>query len=468
MPVLERVSRYPSPRRTVFSWHSRPGALTRLTPPGMVVVRSGPSDGLAPGSEVLLRISHPLVATLLPGLVVRGRRGTVGVDWRVRHTELIEGERFVDEQVSGPFRRWRHEHIFEDGPAGSTVLTDRIEWELPRGLGPVEPLVEMQLEALLAFRANQLRSDLALHDRLASPPRTVVISGGSGLIGRQVGALFSTGGHRVISLVRSPGSAPDTLWWDPAGGRLPSGALDGADAVVNLSGHTIGGRFSEANKEAILLSRITSSSTLAIALAAAAPEAALVQASAIGYYGARRPDEILTEASASGSGFLAEVVRAWEVSAQPAVDAGLRTTFLRTGIVLTEAGGALAPQIPLFSAFVGGRLAAADAWMSWITLDDVARSYVHAALSPDVEGPINAVAPRPVTNETFASTLGRILHRPSSIPTPAFGPRILLGAEGYDELINTDQRVSARKLEASGFRFAHGNLGDALRHVLLR
>lgn len=468
MPVFEHVSRYPFPRHAVFSWHARPGAFVRLTPPGMATVLSGPTDGLTPGSEVVLRISHPLVAAFGPSVTVGGRRGPAGVNWRVRHTELVDGERFVDEQVSGPFRRWTHEHVFEEGPAGSTVLTDRIEWEVPRGLGGLRPAVEMQLEALFSFRARQLRADLALHERLATSPRTVVISGASGLIGRQVAALFTTGGHSVVRLVRSPSPAEDTVWWDPAGGRLPAGALEGADVVVNLSGHSIAGRFSEANKEAIVLSRVTSTATLSVALAAAAPGAALVQASGIGFYGARRPGEILTEDSDSGTGFLAEAVRVWEASARPAVDAGVRTAFLRTGIVLSEAGGALAPQIPLYSAFVGGRLAAADAWLSWISLDDVARTYVHAALTPALEGPVNAVGSRPVTNEGFAETLGRVLHRPAAVPTPAFGPRLLLGPEGYDQLVDTDQRVSAGRLEASGFRFAQANLGDALRHVLLR
>lgn len=468
MPVFEHVSRYPFPRSTVFAWHTRPGALTRLTPPGSATVVWGPTHGIEPGSELTLRISHPVVAALGPDVGRGGQRGPLGLTWRVRHVDLVANERMVDELASGPFRQWRHEHHFADGPAGSTVLTDRIEWELPRCLRAMEPMVDMQLEALFEFREEQLRDDLSLHEHLASAPRAVVVSGASGLIGRQVCALLTTGGHRVTRLVRTPSTAADAVVWNPAAGQVDAQALEGVDGAINLSGHSIGGRFSDRNKRAILLSRITSTATLARALASAAPSAALIQASAIGLYGARRPGALLSEDSRPGTGFLAEVVRAWEAAAGPAAQNGLRTAFLRTGIVLTEAGGALAPQIPLFSAFVGGRLADADAWMSWITLDDVARAYVHALLTPELEGPVNAVGPRPVTNQTFAVTLGRILHRPAAVPTPALGPRVLLGAEGYDQLINTDQRVSSRRLESSGFDFAQSNLADALRHVLLR
>lgn len=465
MPVFERESRYPYPRSTVFAWHTRPGAFVRLTPPGMATLLEGPTDGINPGSTLRLRISHPVLAALAP----RGRRsGPPGVTWVVRHSELDDGVRFVDEQVRGPFRHWRHVHTFTDGPAGSTILVDRVEWELPRAARALAPLVELQLEALFAFRENQLRGDLALHDRLPTAPRTVAISGATGLIGRQVGALLTTGGHRVIRLVRGSAGGVDETRWDPGVGCIPRGALDGVDVAVNLSGRSIGGRFTRAHTDGILLSRLSASTTLARALAQEAPDAALIQASAIGYYGARRPGEILSEDSSPGTGVLAEVVRLWEASAQPARRAGLRTVLMRTGIVLTEGGGALAPQIPLFALGMGGRLAAAQAWMSWITLDDIARSYVHAALTDGLDGPVNVVGPRPVTNETFAATLGRVLHRPARIATPAVGPTAVLGREGYDQLINTDQRVSSRRLEDSGFRFAHQNLFDALCHVLLR
>lgn len=467
MPTFEYVSRYPHPRAVVFAWHARPGAFVRLTPPGMATRLEG-TDDLTVGTEVLLRLSHPLVAGLRPRLGRRGR-GPVGVPWRLRHTALVPDELFVDEQVAGPFRRWEHEHHFADGPGGSTVVTDRIRWELPaRPACLADPLVAMQLHGLFGFRERQLRADLALHARLAAAPRTVVVAGASGLVGTQVCALLSSGGHTVRRLVRNAAPGPDAVAWDPSVGRLPADALTGADAVVNLAGHSLAGRFTRAHKRRVLVSRVAATATLANALAADPEGKHLVQASAIGYYGARRPGALLTEGSTPGEGFLADVVRHWEATTRPATDAGVRTVCVRTGVALSEGGGALLPQVPLFSLGLGGRLARPDAWFSWIGLDDLARVYAHALLTPTLGGPVNAVAPRPVTREEFARTFGRLLHRPSWLPTPAAFPKSLLGAEGYDQLIDTDQRVSAARLGDSGFRFAHPNLGDALRHLLMR
>lgn len=460
MPRFTHTSTYPLPREVVFDWHTRPGGFVRLTPPGMATIVSGPTDGINPGSELELRISSPIVAGLLPG---PGGK-PLGVAWRVRHVALIPGVEFVDEQVSGPFLSWRHEHHFADGPDGSTVLTDTVTWNLPRAV-PTR-LVESKLRALFRFREQQLRDDLELLHRLDAAPTTVLMAGASGMIGRQLAALFTTAGHRVVRLVRSEPHGQDELRWDPRSLHVPSRAFDHASVVVNLSGETIGGRFTEARKAEILSSRVDATTTLAEGIARHAPDATLVQASAVGYYGARRPGELLDEASTRGTGFLADVVEAWERAAAPANRAGARTAFLRTGIVLSAGGGALLPQLPLYLVGAGGRMTSADKWLSWITLDDLVRAYVHTAFRPALGGPIPAVAPNPVTQGEFASTLGSVLHRPAVLPTPSFGPKLLLGSEGYDQLIDTDQRVSAAKLIGSEFRFGQTTLTDGLRHVL--
>lgn len=469
MPVFEHQSRYPFPREQVFAWHERPGAVTRMMPPGMATVLSRPTDGINAGSEVALRITHPLLAGVrLPG----NRR--VGVRWQVRHSELVRGERFVDEQVRGPFKAWRHEHLFADGPDGSTVLTDRITWELPVRLpaGFDQALLEMQLDGLLEFRERQLRDDLAFQARLPMTPAHVVVTGSTGLIGRQLCALLTTCGHRVTRLVRGldgPAVPGDGLaLWDPDRGVLDRTALEGADAVVHLAGEPISGRFTDAHRRRILESRVRPTEMLAEALASDGMPRTLVQASGVGYYGARRPGELLTEESPAGEGFLADVVKAWEAAAQPAVDAGVRVAFLRTGVVLSEGGGALQPMIPLFSVGLGGRMTDAQAYQSWIGLDDVARAYVHTLFTDALAGPVNAVSPRPVTSQEFADTLGQVLHRPSVVPTPGFGPALLLGRQGRDELVATDQRAMPTKLLETGFVFAQGHLLAALRHALMR
>ncbi len=458
MPIFEHVSTYPHPRDEVFRWHTRPGGFTRLTPPGMATLLEGPTDGINPGSELVLRISHPMLTGLVPRPVPR-----VGASWRVRHVEFDDGRLFVDEQVSGPFRSWRHEHHFADAPDGGTTITDRVHWELPPlPTGLDETVATHELRRLFAFREHQLREDLALHARLGALPAQVLVSGASGLIGTQVVALLTTGGHRVTRLVRHDPRSDDEARWAPEDGAIDADAVAAAEAVVHLAGESIGGRFTAAKKRRILASRVNGTRTVADAIERSGRRQVLVQASAIGIYGARRPGELLDEQSAPGDGFLAEVVRAWEAAAAAA---DRRTVFLRTGIVLSEGGGALLPMLPLFLAGAGGPLTDPRAWMSWITLDDMARAYVHALFTSELSGPVNAVAPEPVTAGEFARGLGRALRRPALLRTPGFGPALVLGAEGKDQLIDTNQRVGVGKLLASDFHFGEPTLYSALQHV---
>lgn len=453
MPVFQHRSTYPQPVAKVFGWHTRPGAFTRLTPPGWASVISGPSDSLTVGSRIRLRVSDPLTQ-LLPG--------NLGLNWLVQHVAFEPDRLFVDEQLEGPFKAWRHEHHFEPGPKDSTVITDIVHWEPP--LGVPKQLIETRLQRLFDYRERQLREDLSIP---TMAPLTVLIAGSSGLVGTQLVALLGTLGHQVIRLVRSPTSHHDEVTWAPETGVLPDDALAGVDAVVNLAGHTIGGRFTAKNKKLILDSRTATTGLLARACTRHGV-GVLTQASAVGIYGARRPGEVLTETSIRGTGFLADVVTAWERAATPALEAGVRTAFLRTGIALSMGGGALLPQVPLFLVGLGGRMAARNAWLSWITLDDLVRAYVHAIATDTLTGPVNAVAPEPVTQQEFADTVGRTLRRPAWLPTPPVGPKMLLGREGYDQLIDTNQRVSANLLVASGFRFAHPTLDMGLRHALTR
>ena len=279
MPVFEHVSHYPHPREEVFAWHTRPGGFVRLTPPGMAEVVAGPTDGIRVGSELRLRISSPLVAGLLPEVGwPGGARGPIGLPWTVRHVEFVDGERFVDEQVSGPLRAWRHEHLFSDALGGGTTITDRVTWEPPLGIaGPVAALIDGRLERLFAFRERQLRDDLALGARLAAPPAHVVVTGASGLIGRQLCALLTTGGHTVTRLVRAGKVGPGEASWDPVHGRVDAAALRRADAVVHLAGASIGGRFTRRHKDAVLSSRVDGTRTLAGALAAEGMPRTLVE-----------------------------------------------------------------------------------------------------------------------------------------------------------------------------------------------
>jgi uncharacterized protein (TIGR01777 family) len=296
----------------------------------------------------------------------------------------------------------------------------------------------------------------------------VAVTGSGGLIGRALVRRLQEGGHRVRRVVRSGGEGPDAVRWDPMVGTIDASALAGVDAVVNLGGEGIGDhRWTEAQKRRIRDSRVTGTTVLAEAMAALEPRpSVLLNASAVGYYG-DRGDEVLTEASGPGTGFLSEVVQAWEGATRPAAAAGIRTACFRTGIVLAADGGALAKQLPLFRFGLGGRLGSGKQWLPWIALEDEVGAIVHL-LTADVEGPVNLAAPDPVTNATFTEVLGRVLGRPSFLAVPAFGPRLLLGRELADELLFSSARMVPEKLRASGYQFALPELEGALRSVLDR
>src|SRR5699024_3146744 len=369
-----------------------------------------------------------------------------------------------------PMRTWRHEHEILPGADGGTEIHDSIELELPRRLERREPLAASQVHRLLAFRARQLRDDLAFHARWAHlPRRTIAITGSSGLIGTQLAALLETGGHTVRRMVREDRVGPGEIPWGPKAGQLAPAVLEGVAVVVNLAGRSIATRWTPAARREIRDSRINGTALISRTLAGMRDgPAALVQASAVGFYGARRPGDLLTEADPGGEGFLADLVRDWEGSPRAAADAGVRVAAMRPGLALTDGGGPLPPQLPLFLAGMGGGLTDAEAMVSWISLDDIVRSFAHAALSADLDGPVNGVGPEPVSAGEFARTLGAVLHRPALLPVPPVGPRLVLGGAAADELIRTDQDVSDARLRANGFEPAHRSLEEALRHVLRR
>jgi uncharacterized protein (TIGR01777 family) len=427
----------------VFSWHDRPGAIVRLMPPWQPVRVLREAASVRDGQAVL---------RLLGGLRWVAAHDPAGYD---------PPHRFTDTLVS-PLAgvRWRHTHSFEATGDDSTLVADAVDTQVP----------ELLLRSMFAYRHRQLAHDLAAHRRarvLCPEPLTVAVTGSSGLVGSALTALLTTGGHRVIRLVRRPARHANERSWrsdnpDPA-------VLEGVDALVHLAGASIGGRFTAARKKEIIRSRVGPTRALA-ALAASrpAPLRAFVTASAVGIYGPDRGDEVLTEHSEPGSGFLADVVAAWEDATTPAEAAGIRTVQVRTGIVQSPLGGMLALMRPLFSAGLGGPLGDGSQWLPWIGLDDLLDVYLRALTDPSLSGPVNAVAPAETRGADYASTLGRVLRRPSSLPVPAAGPRLLLGAEGAREVALASQRVRPALLTAASHAFRYPRLEDALRHVLGR
>lgn len=293
----------------------------------------------------------------------------------------------------------------------------------------------------------------------------LVVSGASGFIGSALVPALRGAGHEVRRLVRRTTAAPDEVEWDPDRGTIDRDALRGIEGAIHLAGEGIGERrWSDEQKRRILESRTRGTALLAATLAALEPRPrVLLSGSAVGFYG-DRDDEVLTETSAAGTGFLSEVVQAWEAATEPAASAGIRTVHLRTGIVLSPTGGAMGKTLPLFKLGLGGRIGRGTEWWPWITLDDEIRAVLFL-LDHDVAGPVNLVAPNPVRNRDYTAALGRALHRPAVLPVPRFAPSLLLGRELTDALLGQSQRVQPERLLQAGFQFDDPEIDPALRRL---
>jgi len=426
----------PVPARTLFDWHARPGALERLNPPfdrAEILERTG---GLAPGARTVVRV----------------RIGPVPSRWVAVHTALEEGRSFTDRQESGPFARWEHVHrMLPDGEQRS-FLEDEVRYVLP--LGPLGRLgaaaVREKLESVFAYRHAITAADLARHAELPGPPLSIGITGSHGLIGDALAHFLTTGGHAVVRLGRGE----------------QAGRVDGLDAVVNLAGANVGdGRWTAARKREIRESRVrTTEAVVAGIIRASRRPPVLINGSAMGYYG-DRGDTPIDESSPRGTGFLAGVVEAWEGATRPAEEAGVRVVKLRTGVVLSPDGGALAKMLPIFRTGAGGKIGSGRQVFSWISLQDVIGAIHFALRTPSFHGVANLTAPEPVTNAAFTHVLGRVLHRPTMATVPAPVIRALLGEMGQESVLS-GANVIPRALLDAGFRFRWPGLEDALRFCL--
>jgi uncharacterized protein (TIGR01777 family) len=459
MPRFRHETRLPFPPDEVFAWHARPGAFQRLAPPWATITVRERSGTIRDGDELSLEFE----------------RGPLKFTWRFRHRDFADGRSFTDEQISGPFQRWVHQHVFEPDGQGGTRLIDEIHWEPPAaGVDALAtPVVERELERVFGFRALRLNHDLTLHGRWRDRPRlAVAITGASGLIGSALRAFLTTGGHRVAPLVRSAEQArrePGSIPWSPERGEIAPDALAGIDAVVHLAGEPLVQlpRWTAEKKKRILESRVRGTELIARAVATQHQDGprTLLSASGIGYYGNRK-DEVVTEESGPGKGFLAEVTKAWEEATRRARGAGVRVVLHRAGPVQSPAGGMLEKILIPFRMGMGGRVGSGKQYVPWVDLDDVMGIMLHVLMT-DLEGPINVCSPHPVPNAIFADTLGRVLGRPSLVPVPALVVKTALGEMGEETLL-WGQRGKPARLLKSGYTFLLEGLEESLRFQLGR
>jgi uncharacterized protein (TIGR01777 family) len=448
--LIARVS-LPVPVDEAFAWHERPGALERLSPPWERIRILERKGTIHDGDRVVLSTSSA------PGMRIE-----------VVHYDYMPGRSFSDNMVRGPFARFAHRHDFLPDGEAQSILEDHVSYALPLGgLGRAigGGFVGRQLARMFEYRHETLRRDLIRHAQFRDrPPLRIAITGASGVLGTPLGAFLSTGGHEVLRLVRRA-AGPGEIAWDPARGELDPRALEGVDAVIHLAGENVGVRWNAERKRRIVESRVAGTGLIAKTIAGLAnPPRVLISASGIGIYGIETT-EVVDETSPLGDDFLADVCKQWEAAVEPARAAGIRVVSARLGVVLTPTGGALAELLPVFRKGIGGPIGNGTQVMSWISLDDAIGALHHALFDDQLSGPVNMVAPKPVTNEELAATLGRVLHRPAVMRVPAFAIRALFGEMGKLVALG-GVRVAPRRLVATDFSFADPDLEPSLRRVL--
>jgi uncharacterized protein len=427
-----------------FAWHERPGALERLMPPweSMYVLRQ--TGGIANGDSVEFLIHI----------------GPFAFKWLAELRDYEKGRQFRDIAIRSPFASWDHLHSFESLGPKTCRLEDRIEYSLPGGLVGqrlAAAFTEKQLHRMFHYRHDTTVGDLTLHATYADRPRLkIAITGSTGLIGSSLTPFLTSGGHQVHRIRRQSNS--DNFWE-----QTP---LE-ADAVIHLAGENVAVRWTPVKQTRIRYSRVEGTRALCHWLAKLEhPPKVLICASAAGYYG-NRGEETLDEQSAPGNGFLADVAQAWEKAAEVAQIRGIRVVFLRLGMILSPRGGSLAKLLLPFKCGAGGPMGNGRQYWSWISIDDVLGAIYHALMTDTLAGPVNVVAPRPVTNHEFAATLGSVLRRPTLISMPASVLKSFLGKMA-EELLLSSARVLPQQLLLSGYRFGYPELNDTLKHLLGR
>ncbi len=438
----------PVSRHDAFAWHLRPGALERLVPPWVNV-----------------SFKYPLARPNEEGgkVVMQIKWGPFSLNWVLEHRQFIPNQEFSDIQVQGPFRHYTHRHHFTSLDAHSCQLSDEITYELPL----LNRRIEKEFTRLFSWRQVILRDDLQMQARYPSVPLRILLSGSSGFIGSKLMSFLRLLGHDVVRLVRRKEELKeDAIFWDPNHGQFQKEAFEGFDAVIHLAGANIAeGRWTKQRKEQLFLSRCRDTWLLSQVLCRLyQPPKTVITASAIGFYG-DRGDEELTEESAQGKGFLADLCDKWEKATDAIENRGARVVHPRFGAVLSAQGGMLKKMLPLFHLGLGGKLGSGRQKISWIGIDDLLGGIYHILMIEELSGPVNLVAPNPVSQAEFTKMLAKQLHRPAFFHLPASLLKVAFGEMG-EEVFLSSARVIPEKLIQTGYVFRYPNLQTALDYVI--
>lgn len=435
----------------VFAWHEREGALFRLSPPWEPITLISREGGILVGGTCSIQM----------------KTGGLPLRWDAEHIEYDKGRFFKDRQAKGPFALWEHSHFFSE-EGGVTRIKDHVEYRLP--LYPFSSVakwfVRAKLDKMFRYREEVCRNDIEFNNEYKPAPKTVVVSGSSGVLGSSLIPFLQTQGHRVIRLIRDRSKlCIGDVCWNPNAGIIEE-SFENADVVIHLTGEPIGeGRWDDKKKAEIIDSRVKSTALIAKTVSQMKnPPKTLICASAIGYYGGRGSERITEEADC-GSDFISEVCRLWEEAAQPAIDKGIRVVFMRIGVVLTPAGGALDRMVLPYKLGLGPVFGSGKQYMSFISMDDVLYATSHIMETPSLSGPVNITSPNAVTSAEFSDILAKYLKRPRFLRIPSFAVRAMFGQMGQEVLLS-GANVYPEKLINSGFRFRYPTLTQTLEHQL--
>ncbi|PID76601.1 MAG: TIGR01777 family protein [Deltaproteobacteria bacterium] len=447
---------FPCSPRFLYDWHARKGALQRLVPPWDRTTILSRQGGLEPGASSVLRLNM----------------GPFHHDWLAEHTHNQPCVMFRDVQKKGPFAFWQHTHNFIEDENGC-ILEDKIDYRLPLqailpdflGRRPIEKL----LENIFDYRHQTLLADVKLHQKLACKPMCILISGAGGLLGQALHPLLTTGGHEVWFLVRrKPRPSCNEIYWNPERGEIDLDSLPPLDGVIHLAGDNIGsGRWTRSKKERVINSRRQGTRLLSRAIASLEhkPEVFL-SASAVGFYG-NSGGRLMHEEDSPGTEFISEVCSMWEDSASEACQAGIRTVFMRIGVVLSPKGGALKKILAGKGLGLVKSFGCGQQYISWIGIDDVVCAMLHALCCKELNGAVNLVAPKAVSNQELMQAVAAVSGKPLLPAVPAWLLRLVYG-QMATELLLSGCRAAADKLTGSGFVFRHPDLIPALEHLLGR